>query len=186
MCKKTNDLADLLENYENNLCNKIFRYQLNYKIDIDIVFYLENFCHLLGIQHIYGKDKKYLGVKGYNKVKNKELCRKDLKNHNKKEYSKLEIKLNHFDEIYEMLKAGQFIKFYQYRTIPYTTIVADFIIYQDQKEYILHLFLKKENDSSNQYSPISFIVKSSKDRNKEQYIKGQEYKKITSFEIIDK
>lgn len=85
MCKKTNDLADLLENYENNLCNKIFRYQLNQKIDIDIVFYLENFCHLLGIQHVYGKDKKYLGAKGYNKVKNKELCRKDLKSHNKKE-----------------------------------------------------------------------------------------------------
>ncbi|MBB2181809.1 hypothetical protein H0486_02805 [Lachnospiraceae bacterium MD1] len=186
MCEDTNDLSELLEGYERDLCNKIFRYQLNHKIDINIVFYLENFCHLLGIQHIYGKEKKYLGVNGYNKIKNQEISRKDLKKHNKREYNKLAIKLDHFQEISEMLKVGQFIKFYQYRTVPYTTIVADFIIYQDQKEYILHLFLKKENESSNQYSPISFIVKSCKDRNKEQYIRGQEYKKITSFEIIEK
>lgn len=186
MCKETKDLAELLEAYEIDLCNKIFRYQLNHKIDIDIVFYLENFCHLLGIQHIYGKEKKYLGVNGYKRIKNREISRSDLKKHNKKEYNKLAIRLDHFDEIFEMLKAGQFIKFYQYRTVPYTTIVADFLIFQDNKEYILHLFLKQENQSTNQYSPISFVVKSCKDRNKEQFIKGQEYKKITSFEIISK
>lgn len=81
MCKETKDLAELLEGYETDLCNKIFRYQLNHKIDIDIVFYPENFCHLLGIQHIYGKEKKYLGVNGYNRIKNKEISRIDLKKH---------------------------------------------------------------------------------------------------------
>lgn len=58
-------------------------------------------------------------------------------------------------------------------------IVADFVIYQDKREYILHLFLRRENFKSNQYSPISFVVKSDKDRNKEQFLKGQEYKRIT-------
>jgi len=62
MCKKTKDLNEILDCYENRLCNRIFKYQLNNKIDIEIIFYVENFCHLLGLQHIYGKSKKYLGI----------------------------------------------------------------------------------------------------------------------------
>lgn len=84
-----------------------------------------------------------------------------------------------------MLTNGQFVKFYQYRTKPLSTIVADFVIYHNKKEYILHLFLRQENGKTNQYSPISFIVKSENDDNKEQYIVGQEYKKITDFKIIE-
>lgn len=185
MYKKTKDLDELLEVYENELCNRIYKYQLNNKIDINIVFYIENFCHLLGIQHVYGRNKKYLGINGYNKIKNGKLARKDLKKHNKAEYNKLEIKLNHFDEISNMLKSGKFIRFYQYRTKPLSTIVADFVIYHDKKEYILHLFLRQENSHTNQYSPVSFIVKSDNDDNREQYILGQEHRKITAFEIVE-
>ena len=56
MCKKTKDLDEILDVYEMQLCNRIFRYQLNNKIDIEIVFYVENLCHLLGLQHVYGKN----------------------------------------------------------------------------------------------------------------------------------
>ena len=66
-----------------------------------------------------------------------------------------------------------------------STIIADFVIFYNKKEYILHLFLRQENSKTNQYSPISFIVKSENDDNKEQYIVGQEYKKITDFKIIE-
>lgn len=184
MRKKIKDLNEILEVYESELCNRIYKYQLNNKIDIEIIFYVENFCHLLGLQHIYGKNKKYLGINGYNKIKNNQLKRNDLKKHNKLEYNKLEIKLDHFDEMPSMMKQGKFIKFYQYRTKPLSTIGADFVIYQDKKEYILHLFLRQENSRTNQYSPVSFVVKSENDKNKEQYIVGQEHKKITGFEII--
>lgn len=185
MCKKTKDLDEILDVYEMQLCNRIFRYQLNNKIDIEIVFYVENLCHLLGLQHVYGKNKKYLGINGYNKIKDKQLKRNDLKKHNKAEYNRIEIKLDHFDEIFGMLKSGEFIKFYQYRTNPLSFIVADFVIFQDKKEYILHLFLRRENISTNQYSLVSFIVKSANDKSRDQYILGQEYKKITGFEIIE-
>ena len=113
------------------------------------------------------------------------MRRNDLKKHNKLEYNKLEIKLDHFDEMPSMMKNGKFIKFYQYRTKPLSTIGADFVIYQDKKEYILHLFLRQESSRTNQYSPVSFVVKSENDKNKEQYIVGQEHKKITGFEIIE-
>ncbi len=185
MHKKGKELNQLLDINEKELCNHIFKYQLNYKIDIEIAFYKENFCHLLGLQHIYGKNRKYLGINGYDKIKKNQLKRSDLKKHNKAEYNKLQIRLDYFDEISDMLENGNFIKFYQYRTKPLSMIVADFVIYQDKKEYILHLFLRQENSRTNQYSPVSFVVKSDKDDNKEQFIVGQEYKKITGFEIIE-
>lgn len=166
------------------MCNRIFRYQINNKINIEVKFYQENFCHLLGIQHIFQNNKKYLGKSGYEKIKDKSITIKALKKHNKFEYNKLELKLRCFEEIYNMLKAGKFVRFYQYRAKPYTTIVVDFIIYQDKKEYMLHLFLRRENDSTTQYSPISFVVRSANDRNYKQYVDGQEYKKITYFEIV--
>lgn len=153
--------------------------------EFEIMFYKENFCHLLGIQHIYGKNKRYLGINGYHEIKSRKLKRSNLKKHNKAEYNRIEIKLNHFNEIANMLKAGKFIKFYQYRTKPLSIIDANFIIYQDKHEYILHLLLKQERSGVNQYSPVSFIVKSSNDKSKYQYISGQEYKRITNFEIIE-
>ena len=185
MRKKAKDLDELLQIYEDELCNRIYKYQLNNKIDIEIIFYVENFCHLLGIQHVFGRNKKYLGLNGYNRIKDNKLTRKHLKQHNKAEYNKLEIKLDHFDEIASILTNGKFVKFYQYRTKPLSTIIADFVIFYNKKEYILHLFLRQENSKTNQYSPISFIVKSENDDNKEQYIVGQEYKKITDFKIIE-
>ena len=69
MCQETKDLNNILEVYETELCNRIFKYQLNNKIDVEIIFYKENFCHLLGLQHVYGKNKKYLGINGYDKIK---------------------------------------------------------------------------------------------------------------------
>lgn len=178
------ELKELLEYYEQNLCHKIFKYELNNTIDIEIIFYIEGLCHLLGIQHVFKSDRRYLGKRGYDLIKTGKLTRVDLKKHNKAEYKKLELKLAHFDEIGELLSAGTFLKFYPQRANPRTQIRADFLVHRDNKEYFLHLFLRKENDRTNQYSPISFIVKSINDKNKEQYIKNQEYKKVTAFEIV--
>lgn len=186
MSAREKDLKELLEYYEQNLCHKIFKYELNNKINIEVIFYIEGLCHLLGIQHIYDNDKRYLGRRGYNLIKTEKLKRANLKKHNEAEYKKIKLRLRHFDEIGELLCSGTFLKFYPERVKPRTQIRADFIIYRDKKEYLLHLFLIKENDRTNQYSPISFIVKKINDKSKEQYIKNQEYKKITAFEIIKK
>lgn len=80
MCEKTKDLVELLEYYEENLYNRIFKYESNKKIDIDIVFYIENLCHILGIQHIYGKDKnkeQYINGQEYKKITNFEIIHKE-------------------------------------------------------------------------------------------------------------
>lgn len=88
MYKKTKELNEILDTYETELCNRMFKYQLNNKIDIELIFYIENFCHLLGLQHIYKKNKKYLGINGYHKIKQEQLKRSDIKKHNKAEYKK--------------------------------------------------------------------------------------------------
>lgn len=185
MSKNTKDLDEILHIYESKLCNRIFKYQLNHKTDIEIVFYKENFCHLLGLQHIYGKDKRYLGSKGYDKIKNGLLKRNNLIKHNKAAYNRIKIKLDHFDEISNMMIEGEFIKFYQYRTYPLSIIVADFIIFQNNKEYLLHLFLRQENEKTSQYAPTSFIVISDNDKNRNQFIAGQEHKKVTKMDILE-
>ena len=69
MCKETKDLDKILERYEMDLYNRIFKYQLNNIVDVEIVFYKENFCHLLGLQHVYDRNKKYHGINGYNEIK---------------------------------------------------------------------------------------------------------------------
>lgn len=38
MRKKPKDLDELLQIYEDELCNRIYKYQLNNKIDIEIIF----------------------------------------------------------------------------------------------------------------------------------------------------
>lgn len=50
--------------------------------------------------------------------------------------------------------------------------------------YITFVF-KAGEKRGKQYSPVSFIVKSNNDRSRNQYIAGQEYKKVTNFEIIE-
>lgn len=59
MSAREKDLKELLEYYEQNLCHKIFKYELNNKISIEVIFYIEGLCHLLGIQHVYDNDKRY-------------------------------------------------------------------------------------------------------------------------------
>lgn len=59
MSAREKDLKELLEYYEQNLCHKIFKYELNNKINIEVIFYIEGLCHLLGIQHVYDNDKRY-------------------------------------------------------------------------------------------------------------------------------
>ena len=44
MHKKGKEMeSTMFDIYEKELCNHIFKYQLNYKIDIEIAFYKENF-----------------------------------------------------------------------------------------------------------------------------------------------
>ena len=46
------NLDQLQKYYCENLENRVFRFQLPNRV-VDVIFYREMLCHLLGIQHIY-------------------------------------------------------------------------------------------------------------------------------------
>jgi len=179
------DLQNLQNAYELNLCNRAFHYKLSNNTDIDIVFYKENLCHLLGLQHIFGNDRHYLGKSGYEQIKNNLLTTKDLKKHNEKQYNFIKIKLKHFNEIIELMKNCSIVRFYPDRCFPHTRIEADFLLYKDNQRYMLHLFAVREHNTK-QYSPRSFIVKTNGDKNYTQFTDNQEYKKIIERNIIER
>lgn len=181
------DLQKLLIEYENNLCNKLFKYELSNNRTVEVMFYKEQFCHLLGLQYIYNNDKHYLGSNGYDKVKNGTVTTDSLIAHNRKKYNYIKERLYYFNEIAELMYNGQLIRFYQDRANPKTQISAEYLIIKDNKSYTLHLFLRKENASedNNQYAPISFVIKSENDSTRQQYINRQEFKTIVKKTIIE-
>lgn len=178
------ELKDLLVEYEQNLCDKLFVLVLSNKKEINFRFFREDLCHLMGIQHVYGKSKAYLGKTGYERIQNEEIKLKSLKNVNKSGYSQIKERLQHFDEIYELVTQGDIVLYDILKVYPPTKIEADFCIHKDNTTYILHLFLKKELNNS-LYAPISFVVKTCNDDNYKQFLKNQKYQKIISRKIIE-
>lgn len=62
------NLKQLLINYTTNLCDKRFVFTLPKDKKITVVFFRESLCHLMGLQHIFNNNTRYLGGKGYRKI----------------------------------------------------------------------------------------------------------------------
>ena len=180
------NLKTILQEYEQTLCNRIFHYELGDKLKIDLIFYSENFCHLMGFHHVFVKDKRYLGASGFKMVNDEKLTVESIKQHNEKGFNFIKSKIENFGRIYELLTNGKITGFDTRKVIGDTIISASLIIYHKNKEVLLHLFLRKERDDSSQYAPVSFIVKSLKDNNYNQFIARQRHIAISKFEIISK
>ena len=178
------DLQELLKEYESNLCDRIFRYETSDGYIMEVSFYREQFCHLIGLQHIYDNDRRYLGAKGYNKIVSGNLTVNSLKNHDKKSFETGKERLMYFGEINELMAHGEVIGFDVTKVQPRTRIQADFIIFKNDTAHILHLFLRKENSKSDIYAPVSYVVKSLNDKAAKQYISNQKYKKIVKRSVI--
>ena len=179
-------LKSILINYKETLCEKIFHYELNGKSIINLRFYIENFCHLAGLHYIYDNDKRYLGAKGYKNIINESITIDSIKKHNEKSFNFIKSKLENFGNIFELLSKGKMTGFDVKRMTDYTEIVANLVIYHNEKELLLHLFLRKERDDSNEYTPVSFIIESGTEKKDSRYIARQKYITITNFEIIEK
>ncbi len=174
-------LKSLLENYTASLCCKLFVLSLSDEKKIKIRFFEESLCHLLGLQHVYGKERKYLGRSGYEKIKNEEITVQHLKRHNKSQYSFIKQRLLHFDEIIEILREGDLVRFSQEKVKRTTSITADFVLYKDKKKYLLQLFLIKEINTD-VYTPKSFFTVS-EDDDKKAYITNRPIPIIKREEI---
>lgn len=180
------DLADIFKKYEADLCDRVFEYELKGNQIITLIFFREQFCHLLGLQHVYNNDRHYLGVNGLNKILNGKLTVKKLKSHDLKQYNFIKERIENFNLIEQIVNEEELIKFYRDRANPKTNIQADFIFYKENSVNILHLFLRQEKYGKDVYAPVSFVVKSMNDSNAKQFINNQEYKKIVERKVKKK
>lgn len=171
------DLKQLLINYTNNLCDKQFVFILSKNKKLTVMFFRESLCHLMGLQHIFNNDTRYLGGKGYQKIKDELVTVDTLKKRNKKQYNFIKERLRHFDEIVNVLRYGKIISFNEEKVKNGTYIKADFVIYNNKENYVLHLFLRKEMNTDI-YTPISYIVQTKNDIYSNKFLDNQRQIKI--------
>ena len=185
-------LQDMQQFYKDNLENRIFRYMLRGGQIIELTFGKENLCHLLGIQHVFPKDREYIGIKGYRKIEDGELTVGLLRKHNLAQFKKMKYRISKFMEIANLLITGSIYRFYFLRQRE-SEIGADYIVYgcsEDCKMYC-NLFIAKErslllNDKKNKaYIPLSYVVMREND-DYDKYVRNQEYKEVENFQVIMK
>ena len=92
-------LKTILVNYEQLLCRKHFIYELDNEWSAKLAFYVEDFCHLIGLHHVYVGDKRFLGINGYNLIMSNALTINSLIQHNKKGYNYIKDKIFFFDSL---------------------------------------------------------------------------------------
>ena len=177
-------LQELQFFYEQSLCYKRFCYTLKNGKTIELQFYRDNFCHLLGIQHVT-RDKSNLGDKGYAKIQDGTLTIKKLKAINKPGFSYIKNRIIYFPLIEHLLSNGSIFRFYQDRVRPASKIKADFLLHEVNNDVYLHLFLVKETSQRILFVPTSFIPLTAKNDNKKQYINFQEFKGISARKVIE-
>ena len=176
-------LLELLQYYEARLCDRKFRYHLTNHTCIEICFFRESLCHLLGIQHVI-RSRDFLGKRGFTKILNEELTETHLKKINVKGYAYIRQRIRYFDQIHEVLERGDLFRFYLERVHPPSQIHADFLLYKEYIRLYLHLFLAQEQFQKEIYTPISYIPLTEKDKSPARYHANQEYKRVESLEII--
>ncbi len=176
------DLQIIQSYYERRLCDRLFRYTLSNGTVIEITFYREAFCHLLGIQHIT-RNRRYIGRTGYERIQNGQLNIRQLKDTNRAGYAKIKHRIEFFTHIGHLMEYGDIFRFYPERA-GNTRIQAAFLVHEKDRELYLHLFLAKESPNSNAYAPVSYIVLTDRDDAPMRYISGQEHKKVIALDIL--
>ena len=177
------DLQELQKYYESNLCDRKFVYQLADGKTIQIVFYRESFCHLLGIQHVIGS-KAYLGKAGYNRIQAGLVTINHLKSMNRAGFAKISSRIKHFMCMGHLAQNGELFSFYPERVDGGTRIHATHLVHEKSCQLYLHLFLAIESQKHNLCAPVSYIVLTERDDNPRLYIDGQIYKKVIKRSVL--
>lgn len=151
------NLQELLKIYTETLCDKTFNLEIKKDKSIKIVFFRESMCHLMGLQYVFGKNKHFLGAKGYEKIKQGEITEQGLKRHNRKGFNYIKGRLTYFDEIISVVNDGIIYEFTDKDSYS-SRINATLILNKDNTSYELNLFVVKDSGSEcNIYTPVSFF-----------------------------
>lgn len=171
--KENIDLQELLKIYTDTLCNKTFEFEIENGKNIRIVFFKESMCHLMGIHYVFGRDKHFLGAKGYKKIENGEMTEQSLKAHNRKGYNYIKNRLIYFDEIIDIIEKGEIYKFTS-NDERSSRIKANIILNKDNIAYELNLFIIKDSGEDVEvFTPTSFFPLFQKDKDYKKFVKNK-------------
>ena len=176
------DLQMLQGYYEQHLCDRVFRYTLSNGAIIEVRFYREALCHLLGIQHITD-NRRYIGRSGYERIRSGKLTTRQLKDMNRAGFSRIKNRLAYFFCIGHLMEHGDVFRFYPER-VGSTRIQATFLVHEKGQGLYMHLFLAKESPKSSIYAPMSYIVLTDRDDNPMLYVAGQEHKNVVAVDVL--
>lgn len=187
-----------------NLINKSFKYKIKLletkeEHELDIRFFTENLPHLLGIQKLanYNQKYRYTGKRGYLGIQEEAITIKSLKDLDKglrtkgksqRVFPQIESRITHFHLIHKLMNECEMVRFDNKKVEDKCVIKSDFILYHEDLGVKLHLGVIKEQHDKTYYVPVTFIVKSLKDRHKDRLTIGQEYATIVerSIEVLNK
>lgn len=176
-------LQGLQQWYAETLCDRFFVFTLKNGNQIKLIFEPSDFAHLLGIHHV-SSDRDHKGTCAWDLIAQNKITVESLKKANKNDYKQIRERIRLFYEIENILRDGVMRDYKQMNVHGRTTIQANFVLYLEGQEKIVHLFIRQQSDKSNVYKPISFIIKSLKDRDPWYYIGRQAAVHLQSREVI--
>ncbi|MBA9043112.1 hypothetical protein HNP21_006290 [Bacillus aryabhattai] len=174
-------LFTIQEFYEEHLCNRLFIFETDdtQRPIISLRFEEANFCHLLGIQHVFQGQRnssQYVGQTGYDLIKNNVVTFNTMNQKpTKKNFKDKRNRMLYFPFVHQILKNPTSIIFSN-ANLP-TNIDVDIILYNHLDNKYLHLGVDKENDSQ-YYHPKTFF-----DRSKDDFIVNQKKLTIKSIRV---
>ncbi|MED3346598.1 MULTISPECIES: PBECR4 domain-containing protein [Bacteria] len=173
-------LQTIQEFYSEHLCKKVFIFELD-SPDFPLVrlrFEEDNFCHLLGIQHVLKSQKggtSYIGQEGYNLIKKGTVTFDFMKTKNKQGFKSKKNRMLYFPFVYQVLNSPTITKFSRAHLT--TNIDLDILFYTQTHNIYLHLGLGQDN-TTDYFYPKTFY-----DRKRNDHIDGQEELTLKSMSI---
>ena len=152
--------------YEEHLMNRTFEFELDEPSQpiIKLIFEADNFCHLIGFQHIFEDEQNatdYEGFFGYNKIKKCEVTMGTFKEPRiKTKYKNQRERILYFPFLYQLIKNPTVILFSPENLN--TKISTEFIFYNALNNRYLHLGVDK-HEGTNFYFPRTFFVRKNDD-----------------------
>jgi hypothetical protein len=175
--------------YEEFLEPYVFIFELENGVSVNLDFHKESFCHLVGIEKlarnvVSKKDRhKYVGVNGYENIKNGTITLKELRDAAKKRINLIKDKLVFFYLIPQIIESPTILL--DFITAPDgSNIEAQFIAYSSTEEVYIHLAID-EDEKTGRHFPRSFFAERINESNDgTKFIKGQTPLKVVSTKKV--
>lgn len=178
------DLKEFLEFYKNEICQYLYTYELENKMEIIIKFEVNNFSHLLGL-HKFKTIKDYKNSNNINRdILNNKITFKELYSNEAnvlKTNEELGDRMTYFPVLRTLLENADIALQYDINAMWNTKIRFSFLLRTSKITVLVYLAVKKIEGNKQICVPVSFLVDRN-DRFSKMSLKELKVNKITITE----